>query len=364
MAQAPAARVLNLDLLRLVSALLVLGYHFGFRMQITGEGGGVAFPELSAAAMWLDIGVLIFFAISGYVIALSAEGRSAFDFAVGRFARLWPTFVLCTTVTAIVLYHWPVSGVATPTFKQWLAHLAMNSRLLGQPFLDGAYWTIAYEIIFYGWVFLLIAAGLFNHHWRALAVIWLSISAANEWVFGSEVLRKLFITEYSGYFVFGIALFKLRQAATLATVFVLLCAAAWATITPIIVEAKGFAIYGVRRDSFGVAMLGPIAMSSVAVCSLAPSLRIRPTLAMALGGLTYPLYLLHQNIGYAAFAQFGAEYGRWLVGATLIALMMLTSWLIAAIFEPTARRAIVRLAAHLQSLVASTPMFGRIVRRA
>src|SRR3546814_13480038 len=77
-------------------------------MEITGEGGGAGFPEFAPAAVWFDSGLLIFFAISGYVITLSAEGRTAFDFAVGRVARLWPTFVLCASVTAIVLYNWPV----------------------------------------------------------------------------------------------------------------------------------------------------------------------------------------------------------------------------------------------------------------
>ncbi len=127
---------------------------------------GSAFPNSRSVAIWFDIGLLIFFAISGYVITLSSEGRSAYEFAVGRVARLWPTFVLCASVTAVVLTAWPVPGLPTPTVKQWFAHLVINARVLGQPFLDGAYWTIAYEVIFYGWVFLLIAIGWFDRYWR------------------------------------------------------------------------------------------------------------------------------------------------------------------------------------------------------
>ena len=47
MTEAKPVRLLNLDLLRLVSALLVLFFHYGFRMRITGEGGGIGFPELA-----------------------------------------------------------------------------------------------------------------------------------------------------------------------------------------------------------------------------------------------------------------------------------------------------------------------------
>ena len=89
-----SGRLLNLDLLRLVSALMVLSFHYGFRMRISGEGGGLGFAELAPFAIWGDIGLLIFFSISGYVITLSAEGRSAYAFASGRVARLWPTFVV------------------------------------------------------------------------------------------------------------------------------------------------------------------------------------------------------------------------------------------------------------------------------
>jgi hypothetical protein len=46
-------------------------------MEVTGEGGATGFPEFAPVAIWLDSGLLIFFAISGYVITLSAEGRTA-----------------------------------------------------------------------------------------------------------------------------------------------------------------------------------------------------------------------------------------------------------------------------------------------
>jgi peptidoglycan/LPS O-acetylase OafA/YrhL len=225
-------RLVNLDILRLLSALLVVTYHYGFRMAITGEGAGTGFPELSPVAIWLDTGLLIFFTISGYVITLSAEGRTAFDFAVGRIARLWPTFMLCASATAIILYCRPVAVLPTPTVKQWLAHLVINARILGQPFLDGAYWTIAYEIIFYGWVFIFIAIGWFGKYWQAIVISWLLVSVANELGVDSDALRKLFITEYSGYFAFGMTLNKLRQGPAPLGFLILAASALWASVTP------------------------------------------------------------------------------------------------------------------------------------
>lgn len=349
MMQDKTARLLNLDILRFLSASLVLIHHYGFRMRVTGEGGGIGFPEFSGIAIWLDAGLLIFFTISGYVITLSTEGRSAFDFAVGRIARLWPTFVLCATLTALVLHNWQVPGLPSPTVQQWLAHAVINSRLLGQPFLDGAYWTIAFELIFYAWVFLLIAIGWFDKFWKSIVATWLLLSVANELLIDSEILRKLFITEYSGYFAFGMTLYRLRQDRTLAAACILVASVLWACATPFIVEPKNFEIYAIYRNNIGLSLIGPLSLICVAACVLAPTLPIPPATAAAIGGLTYPLYLLHQNIGYAVFARFGSEFGRWLVIILLVAGMLLASWLIAAFFEPPARAFMRRLASASKS---------------
>ena len=344
------SRLLNLDILRLVSAVTVMLFHYGFRMRISGEGGGLGFPELAPFAMWFDTGLLIFFAISGYVITMSAEGRSAYDFAAGRFARLWPTFITCATITFIVLSIWHVPTIDPPTVKQWLAHGVIISRGLGQPFLDGAYWTIAYEIIFYGWVFLMIAVGLFDRAWRIVVPVWLAISAVNETLIGSGAIQKLLITEYSGYFAFGLALYKVQKARSLSGFCVLAAAALWASASPFLTQPDFVDMYALERSPLGLALIGPIALGAMTLAALAPSLRISPALAVGLGGLTYPLYLLHQNIGYAVFARFGTEQNRWLVALGLIAALLFVSWLISRTVEPIARKAIIRPAARAKEI--------------
>ena len=349
MTEAKPVRLLNLDLLRLVSALLVLFFHYGFRMRITGEGAGIGFPELAPIAKWFDIGLLIFFAISGYVIMMSAEGRSAFDFAAGRFARLWPTFVVCATITAVVLSIWPVPALSAPTVRQWLAHLVILSRVFGQPFLDGAYWTIAYEIIFYGWIFVALATGLLKSHWRLIVTVWLAISVLNETALQSVVLQKLLITQYSGYFAFGLALFRTRLENSRASFAVLSLAAGWAIAAPFITEPEFISLYGFGRNTAGLAAMGPLALAAVTIAIYAPTLPIKRGLAISLGGLTYPLYLLHQNIGYAAFANFGTSDNRFAILALLIGGLLAVAMIIARTVEPAARRAIIRLSKPVQA---------------
>jgi peptidoglycan/LPS O-acetylase OafA/YrhL len=342
------SRLYNLDLLRLLSAAMVLLFHYGFRMAISGEGGGVGFPELAPVAVWCDAGLLVFFAISGYVIALSADNRTAYDFAAGRFARLWPTFVTCATITAIVLLVWPVPSLPNPTVAQWLAQFIIVSRLAGQPFMDGAYWTIVYEIVFYGWVFLLLAAGCFRNGWRIAVVAWLALSAANELFIHSGVVTKLFITEYSGFFSFGLVLFHARKQFDARTAALLALSLAWATTATFVIEPRMVADYQVVRPVWGVALTAPLALGAVTLCALAPALPIRPALAYGLGALTYPLYLLHQHIGYAVFTRFADDGNRWRVFGLLVGALLTVSWLIATLIEPPARRSIIEAAGRLK----------------
>ncbi len=170
------------------------------------------------------------------------------------------------------------------------------------------------------------------------------ISAANELMIDSEALRKLFITQYSGYFAFGIALYRLGREVKPSACLILAAAVVWATIGLVTMEPGFFKMYAVHRNILGIMVTGPIALGCVALAVLAPTLPIEARTATALGALTYPLYLLHQNIGYAVFAQFGADYGRWLVGALYLAALLFASWLVATYVEPPGRMLIRRLA--------------------
>jgi peptidoglycan/LPS O-acetylase OafA/YrhL len=351
------SRLSALDLLRLVSALMVLVFHYGFRMAVTGEGGGIRFPEIADVAQWGEAGLLVFFTISGFVIALSAEGRSAWDFAVGRIARLWPAFVVSATITAVVLTAWPVPGIDAPSLKQWAAQFVLMSRLLGQPFMDNAYWTIGFELVFYGWVAVLMALGLFQRHWMAAIVVWLGLSIGNELVLDSNLVRKLFVTEYSGYFAFGILLFKGRERVDGRLLALMGLAALWAMAARLICERHWVDLYLEPRNVTLAALGAPLVLAVVAFTASLRTIPVRPGLATALGALTYPLYLLHQNIGYAVFGRFATGDTRWVVAGVLLAVLLAAAWAISTLIEPWARRAIVAVGARVGTVAAAR--FGR-----
>lgn len=294
-----AKHVHGLDLLRLASALAVIAFHYAFRGEAAGEMPALDLPAaIEGMAQYGYLGVSLFFIISGYVIAFSAENKSWVEFASSRFARIYPTFILMMTASAGV-----IALFGAPHFDMSLAKYAANlvilPKLFGQEFVDGAYWSIVMEIIFYGWIFLLIVLGQIDRLVRILP-FWLLLSLLNETILNNEALRLAAITEFSGFFSLGIiiymarngwrpGLFLLFMAAFTLSVFTSLKGAAWA-------QAAYHQFY-----SGGVVVILVVAM--VGLFFAAVNLRVEgraARIATLLGGVTYPVYLLHQNVGYIA----------------------------------------------------------------
>src|SRR3546814_4731667 len=63
---------------------------------------GVQTCALPIFAWWGWVGVELFFVISGFVITMSASGKSAADFAAGRIARLYPALLFFSSCALVI----------------------------------------------------------------------------------------------------------------------------------------------------------------------------------------------------------------------------------------------------------------------
>ncbi|MEP6567835.1 MAG: acyltransferase, partial [Mesorhizobium sp.] len=303
--------IATLDLLRLAAALAVVFYHYFFR-GAAGDGYlAEGYPSVAPFAIYGYLGVNLFFLISGFVIAWSAENRRWEQFAVARFVRLYPGFVLCMTITFAIIV-----ATGTPLFPaspgQYVANLSMFPPALGQPFMDGVYWSIALELIFYGWVTLALFTGVFQKWKLPLICTWLLISALNELFVGSGAVRLLFITEFGPFFAAGI-LVQHIHAHGRSTAALLLLAAAFliSCFTLSVTQQWMIGHYGIAVSS-GHLVVANIFMHAMLTGAVLLRGRVRPSaLMLALGGLTYPLYLLHQNIGYLVINATAPLVGKW-----------------------------------------------------
>ncbi|MEZ5276930.1 MAG: acyltransferase [Opitutaceae bacterium] len=146
----PPRRDGHLDSLRGAAALLVLWMHGGV---VLAEGGadGLATSlcfELPDYLHFGRIGVVIFFALSGYLIAGSLEGADwRTTFPIKRAFRLYPIYLFSMGVVLLLVdTRWDI-----PTL---LANLTMVPTLLGRDEMMGLYWTLQTEVVFYGVIYL------------------------------------------------------------------------------------------------------------------------------------------------------------------------------------------------------------------
>ncbi len=330
--------IATLDLLRLAAALSVVVFHYFFRGAAAEGALAQGYPAVAPFALYGYLGVNLFFLISGFVIAWSAEGRFWQQFAIARFVRLYPGYLLCMTITFVTVMAFGAPLFST-SFTEYVANLSMFAPALRQPFMDGVYWSILLELVFYGWVTLALLSGVFQKWKLGLIFAWLAISATNEFFIDSRAIRLLFITEFGAFFAAGVLVHHIHAHGRSLPALLLLGAAFVLSCSTLSVTQQWM------LREYGIAVSQPhlvvanIFMHCLLIGAILLRSHVMPSrLTLALGGLTYPLYLLHQKIGYIAINAAAPLVGKWFAALGCIVLMVLLSWAIWRYFErPTQR---------------------------
>ena len=159
-------RLSQVDALRGLAALAVILFHFTTRFTDLYR------PELqlSVAFPYGHFGVNLFFIVSGFVIFMTLENTTyPMDFVVSRFSRLFPSYWSAIILTFLVTH---LLGLPGKLVDLWpaLANFFMMHSIFGVPHVDGVYWTLEVEMLFYIGMFLLFRLRWLNHiHWVLLA---------------------------------------------------------------------------------------------------------------------------------------------------------------------------------------------------
>ncbi|MCC3152698.1 acyltransferase [Hymenobacter sp. BT770] len=358
-------RFYELDALRFVAALSVVCFHYTYRPQAPGNFSPLAFPELDRVTRYGFLGVELFFLISGYVVLLSARGKTVRQFLLARVTRLYPAFWTACTLTFLVLLGWGAGtgAVSMPAglradAGRYVYNMTMLHEFLGAWPLDGVYWSLTVELTFYFLVSLLLAYRLLPHVDWVLAG-WLAYTA---WVgFGpmtATPFERLFFPRYAPFFAAGM-LFSLLQPPAGRTWFryaLLLAAYGLAlhqTFYRAIEQTSAFHDDVSRKVCLVVVTGCFLLMGGVAFRWLNLS---RFSWLTSLGALTYPLYLLHGNIGFVVFHRLGPSTNKYaLVGSTLAA-MLVASYLLHVWVEQPLRRSLGRGLAQAVGIYRSRAM--------
>lgn len=323
----PSKRVVELDALRGLAALAVVAFHY--TTFYGAEVGHV--PPLPFGFPAGNYGVHLFFLISGFVIYMTLERtRTAMDFVVSRFSRLFPAYWAAIALTASVVYTIGLPQQKLP-LRDLLLNLTMVQQFAGAEHLDGSYWTLQVELFFYAQMLAMFVLGLLGRI-RWVIVFWLLLAVAYgesmqfHWHF-SYTMRELFIVRHIPFFALGILFYRIH--------------------TRMPDRSIDLSLIGLCLLAIGVAMPAVFLLVAAICCAIfglfvAGALRWLATPAFALlGTLSYSIYLLHQAIGIAVIhrvEEAGVHSGIAIVLA--VALVLALAAAITFLVERPAMRAI------------------------
>jgi peptidoglycan/LPS O-acetylase OafA/YrhL len=295
-----ATRVNEIDLLRFIAALVVVFFHYSFRGYAADDMTIMPYPLLASVSKYGYLGVKLFFMISGFVILMTASGGSFRKFVTSRSIRLYPAFWVCCTSTFLVTL--AIGGSRyTASIGQYLANMTMLSGFFKVPSIDGVYWTLFYEIHFYALVAGILAIGKI-HLAQVFLLIWLLISVVFAIHPFSWTLGKLLMVDYSVFFIAGAACFLIYSKGISLTRVGMVVISYGLAMFLCINELHGLRnYYAVTMNNYIVAAIVTASFAIMILVALKKTGFLGRHRWLFLGSLTYPLYLLHQNIGYMIF---------------------------------------------------------------
>jgi len=323
------SRANEIDLLRFLAALAVVIFHYAFR-GYAAHSSAMPYPLLESVAKYGRYGVDLFFLISGFVILMSASGGSLKHFIVSRVVRLYPAFWICCTLTFLVLL---LFADGKPTVVQYLSNMTMLSsfsfmqKISSVSHIDGAYWSLAVEMRFYMLVAIVLMLRQI-HRTELILTGWLLTLIFFE-VARVDHLREILMVDYGAYFIAGAMMYRIWSEG-------------WSPLRGgVILGSWALSLYEVWISlpkfeiATGATMNRSVVLAVITACFLLMVLvALRKTSWVGrrnwllLGSLTYPLYLIHQAIGYVIFNHFYPTVNPHLLLWGTVAIMIAVAYLI------------------------------------
>lgn len=280
--------------------------------------GSVVIDGLFRVFQYAFVCLPLFFLISGFVIFMSASGRSARSFAIGRIVRLYPTYWLCMTVTAGYALLSGVGEIATVSPATYLVNLSMLQSFFGFEDVDIVYWTLAVELQFYLCILVLLWTGVLKRV-RVWLAIWAALTISYMAFSQPFFLPAVIDPWYSPFFIGGISFAMIRREGASAFYhIVLLVSLALASIDTYDSTAEFIANPTAFDRSASVVVIWLFYAAFYLVATKRVRMKPSPMWAL-LGGITYPLYLIHNKAGKIVMHAIEPRIGpEWAIAITAV----------------------------------------------
>ena len=329
-------RVNELDLMRFLAALAVVFHHYSLNGFAVNAQTIAPYPSLSFPFRYGYLGVDLFFMISGFVILMTASSGSLRHFVLSRLVRLYPAFWICCTITFVAIL-----TIGSPdyvaTFSQYLVNMSMLSGFMDVESIDNAYWSLFVELKFYALVAIVLLLGKVQQI-ETLFIFWLMVTIALV-IYPVFHLNFVLLDDYSAHFIAGATFFFIWSRG-MTRIRCLVIVAAWlCALYQSIVDVHEIEIR-IRND------LNPLVIAAIVstffVIMGMVSCRQTGVIGRAnwlwLGAITYPLYLLHQDLGFMIYNVAYTKINVHVLFWSLVIGMLLLAFLIhVAVERPVAK---------------------------
>lgn len=327
-------RFYELDLLRLLAAFAVVLFHYTAVLPNSIENSlAPTYPLLESIFKYGFLGVQFFFMISGFVILLTASKKNWQGFVISRISRLYPAFWIALTITTLAILLLD-DNKTNFEFSQYFWNLTMVPEYIGIENIDAVYWTLQVEIKFYFWIFIIM---LFKklHYIKIIIFFWLILSILSTFNFKYDYSHNFLIPQWAPYFSAGAIFYMIKtQGKTkenLAILTLSYCLSVYYAIDAAKIETE---IFNLNYSSYIITM--------IITCYFAIFLFIirsnkrrhfNKAWFVTLGGISYPLYLLHNKLGEILLEKLSGKMDAYLLLFLNISLMLVISFILYRYFE-------------------------------
>jgi peptidoglycan/LPS O-acetylase OafA/YrhL len=325
-------RYYEVDLLRFLAALSVVLYHYTYRGYAADNYSPLPFLELGRFTKYGHLGVQLFFIVSGYVVLLSVQGKTLRQFFLSRITRLYPAFWAACTLTFLVKCIWGttvadvhMSPLLQAGVKQYVFNMTMLHEFFGIAAIDGAYWSLTIEITFYFLIALLLGFKLMQHMNLCLT-LWLAYTALPSAMHIGTPFSLLFFPSGAPYFAAGMLFYLIQQPQGRTWQrYALLLASYLLALRSVIGKINAEALWYHEAGSHAVGVGIVTLFFGVFLLIVFRKINLsRFTWLSWLGALTYPLYLVHSDIGFIAFHRLHHLFNKYvLLGGVLLAVFIM-----------------------------------------
>ncbi|NXY98361.1 acyltransferase [Streptomyces sp. BR123] len=305
-----------------------------------------------AAYGWL--GVELFFIVSGFVICMSAWGRTTGEFAVSRVSRLFPAYWAAVVFTSTVLFVWPeVRGVKA--FSDVVVNLSMLQGGMKVPHIDHAYWTLFVELKFYVLFAIVILRGVTYRNCVVFCAVW-TLAGIVAPTAGNGLLSFFAIPSFSPYFIAGTAFYLMRRFGpntVLWTIAGLQFLLAQSHVHRMITNLGRTAAFETPAwPAHAIIACGFLVMAGIALGAFD---RIRWRWLTHAGAVTYPLYLIHMRAGLTLIHHLRHVVAPVPLVLGVTAVMTVLAWVIHRLVERLGRLLRTGLRRGLEDIRGGTP---------